>query len=178
MKCPRALSHQFPVKVMFMEVIPWQLPELSFDRRIFLKRISENKFWKRTSYNKHFSDDAILNAGIMANIHGWRDRFHYITLIFSKISKHPANHYELGNVLSVHLMFMCKGYGGIGDKNKSKLCKEMAKFRTTVSRIIEQRGGFHSHSLNWSCDWIWKGGIRERKKSNVIPSSLLESWTS
>ena len=99
--------------------------------------ISEKLFWKRTSYNQQFSDDAILNAGIMANIYGWRERVHYITLIFSKISKQPANHYELGNVLSVHIMFMCKGCGDMGDKKKSKFCKKMAKFRTTVSRGIE-----------------------------------------
>ena len=69
-KCPWDLSGQFPFKSMFMGVITWQLPELSFDRRILLKRISEN-FWKRTSYIQHFSDDAILNDGIMANIGGW-----------------------------------------------------------------------------------------------------------
>ena len=73
----------------------------------------------------------------MANIGGWRERVHYNTLIFSKIPKQPANHYDLGNFVSVHLMFMCKGYGDMYNKKKSKLCKEMAKFRTTVSRRIE-----------------------------------------
>ena len=116
--------------------------------------ISEKLFWKKTSYNQHFSDDAILNAGVMENIGGWRERVYYNTLVFSKIPKQPANHYDLGNFMSVHLMFMCKGYGGIGDKNKSKLCKGMATFRTTASSRIESRGGFHSPCLNWSCDWI------------------------
>ena len=49
MKCPIAISHQFPVKVMFMGVVARTLPELGFDRRIFLKGISEKKVWKKTS---------------------------------------------------------------------------------------------------------------------------------
>ena len=40
-KLPRKLSRRFPVKVMFMIFFAKPLPELDFDGRIFLKRISE-----------------------------------------------------------------------------------------------------------------------------------------
>ena len=73
----------------------------------------------------------------MANICGWKEIVHYKTLIFYKISKQPANHYDLGNVVSVHIMFMCKGYGDMGDKKKINFSKKMSKFRTTVSKGIE-----------------------------------------
>ena len=42
-KCPRALSCHFPIKVIFMGVVAKPLPGLRFDRIIFLKRISERK---------------------------------------------------------------------------------------------------------------------------------------
>ena len=84
-----------------------------------------------------FSDDAILNTGIMANIGIWREIVHYNTLIFYKISKHPANNCDLDNFVSVHIMFMYKSYENMCNKKKRKFCQEMAKLRTTVSRRIE-----------------------------------------
>ena len=53
-KHPRALGSRFPFKVMFMGVFTQPIPELGFDRRIFLKSISEKKALKKTSYNQIF----------------------------------------------------------------------------------------------------------------------------
>ena len=39
-KLPRALSHRFPAKMVFTGVVAKPLPELGFDRIIFMKRIS------------------------------------------------------------------------------------------------------------------------------------------
>ena len=61
-KRPRSLSRRFPVKVMFMGVVSKHLLELGFDGRIFLKRISERKVWKKTNYNQRFPDNAIINS--------------------------------------------------------------------------------------------------------------------
>ena len=83
----RYFSHRFPVKAVFMEVVVQPLPEISFDGRIFLKRISAKKKWKKTSYNKRFSYDDILNAEIMAKIGVWRDKLHYKILAFSVIAQ-------------------------------------------------------------------------------------------
>ena len=65
---PRALSRSFTVKVMFMGVFLKPLPEFGFGRRIFLKRISEKKVWKKKCYDQSFSDNAILNSEIMEKL--------------------------------------------------------------------------------------------------------------
>ena len=91
MKRPRVLRCHFPLKVMFMESVVQHLPELGFDGIILLKSISEKKVWKKTSYNHHFSDNAILNSKLMENIVRWREIVHDNTLAFSGIAEQIAN---------------------------------------------------------------------------------------
>ena len=71
-KLPRALSCRFPVRVIFMGVVATPLPEIGFDGRIFLKRISERKAWKKTSYNQSLPENENLNSSLMKKIGGWR----------------------------------------------------------------------------------------------------------
>ena len=81
-KRPRVLSRLFNVKVMFMRVVTKPLPKLGFYGRIFLKRISERKVWKKTIYNQCFPDNAILNYELMAKIGGCRSRIKDNALTF------------------------------------------------------------------------------------------------
>ena len=66
-----------------MRVVAKPLPELGFDGRIFLERISERKVRKKTCYNQRFSDNAIINSELIEEIGGWRKKIHDNALNFS-----------------------------------------------------------------------------------------------
>ena len=99
-KLPRALSRRFPIKVMFMGIVAKPLHEIGFDGGIFLKRITERKVWKKTSYNQNFSDNAIINSEIIGKIGVWREIIHDNTLTFSVLYQQLDNHYKLDYLLS------------------------------------------------------------------------------
>ena len=75
---------------------------------------------KKTSYNHHFLDNAILNSGIMGKVVRWRERVHDNTLTFYEIYKHMDVHYVLENFVSVRLTSMYESYGDMGGEKKSK----------------------------------------------------------
>ena len=95
---------------MFMGGFARPIPELGFDGRIFLKRISERKVWKKTSYNQCFSNNPILNNELMVRIGICKARIHDNTLTFSGLSQQLSNHYDLNIFLYGHLTFTRASY--------------------------------------------------------------------
>ena len=83
-----------PVPTSFMGVVAWPLPEPVFDRRIFLKTISEKNVCKNKSYDQRFLGNSIINAEIMAKNSGWWKIFHDNTFTFYVIAQHMDNHYD------------------------------------------------------------------------------------
>ena len=119
-KRPRALSCRFSVKVMFMGVAVKPLPELGFYGRILLRRISERKVCKKTSYNQGFSDNSILNSEIMGEIGGWREIIHNNTLTFYGLAEQLDNYCNLDDFVSDCLTFTYVSYVERGGDNKIK----------------------------------------------------------
>ena len=77
---------------MFTGVVAESILELGFYGRTFMKRISDKKVYKKRSYNQHFTDYAILNAEIMENNCGWRERVHENKINFYGISQQLAGY--------------------------------------------------------------------------------------
>ena len=138
---------------MFIGVVVKPIIELGLDERIFLKRTSERKVLKETSYNQRFPDNTILNSELMEKIGGWRAKIHDRTLTFYGLAQHMANNYDLDYFVSDHLNFTYAGYGERDSDKKSKFCQEMAELRNTGSRRIDSQGDGHPPFLTWSREW-------------------------
>lgn len=63
---PKIRSRRFAIKVMFLGVVACPHQEREFDGRVFLERISKPKTVTRTSRNKNFSVDVLVNDAIKA----------------------------------------------------------------------------------------------------------------
>ena len=60
LKCPKATSRRYPVKIMYMGVVGRPRPEHNFDGKILLLRVSEPRQLKQATSNERFVDDAML----------------------------------------------------------------------------------------------------------------------
>ena len=103
-----------------MGVVAKNLPELRFYGRISLKRISERKVWKKTSYIQCFPDIAILNSELMSKIGGWREIIHNNTLTFYGLAEQLDNYCNLDDFVSDCLTFTYVSYVERGGDNKIK----------------------------------------------------------
>ena len=61
MSRPKAVSRRHPVKSMFMGVIGWPRPDMGFDGKIFLRRVSRPKQITRATVHRRFVDETGLN---------------------------------------------------------------------------------------------------------------------
>ena len=112
-KRPTIRSRRFPVKVMFLGVVGCPNEDRDFDGRIFLKRISERRPAGKTSRNKRFSVDVIVNDDIIKG--GWK-RFIVEGMSVSELLEAVSEHYDLDEFVSERLEIVYNTYTRGGNK--------------------------------------------------------------
>ena len=70
-QAPKIRSRRYPVKVMYLGVVASPHPNHDFDGRVFLKRVSNTKTLTRSTRNKRFSIDVLVNDALKNGM--WKD---------------------------------------------------------------------------------------------------------
>ena len=98
---------------MFLGVVACPNDERDFDGRVFLKRISERKPAAKTSRNKRFSIDVMVNEDIIKG--GWK-RLIVDGMTSSELLQAIAGHYDLDEFVSERLQLLYNTYTRGGNK--------------------------------------------------------------
>ena len=98
---------------MFLGVVACPNDERDFDGRVFLKRISERKPAAKTSRNKRFSIDVMVNEDIIKG--GWK-RLIVDGMTSSELLQAIAGHYDLDEFVSERLQLLYNTYTQGGNK--------------------------------------------------------------
>ena len=105
----KMISRRYPVKCMFMGVVGRPLPYRKFNGRIYLQRISKEKYIEKCTAHSNFSEDALINDSIKNG--SWRTLLTDDTLAVHEIRRTISEYYGLEDEIRDRLEFFLHDKG-------------------------------------------------------------------